>query len=73
MRERDSWIDILYGPEGGTSRRRKPQIFTFSENDLDNDDVISMVETIPAFRRTKEELNKIKNKAISSTDAIVAG
>ncbi len=73
IRERDSWIDILYGPEGGTSRRRKPQIFTFSENDLDNDDVISMVETIPAFRRTKEELNKIKNKAISSTDAIVAG
>ncbi|MBQ7179976.1 MAG: cell division protein FtsZ [Bacteroidaceae bacterium] len=73
MRERDSWIDILYGPEGGTSRRRKPQIFTFSENDLDNDDVISMVETIPAFRRTKEELNKIKNKTMSSADTVVAG
>ena len=72
MRERDSWIDILYGPEGGTSRRRKPQIFTFSENDLDND-VISMVETIPAFRRTKEELNKIKNKTMSSADTVVAG
>ena len=69
MRQREEWKDILYGPVEATARRRHRQIYTFSENDLDNDDIISMVETIPTFRRTKEELNKIKNKAMSSTDA----
>ena len=27
-----------------------------------DDDVISMVETLPTYRRTKDELNRIKNK-----------
>ena len=71
--QRDEWISILYGPKGEGVPRRRPQSYTFSENDLDNDDVISMVETIPTFRRTKEELNKIKNKAMSSADAAVVG
>lgn len=68
MRQREEWKDILYGSEDATARRRHRQIYIFTESDLDNDDVISMVETIPTFRRTKEELNKIKNKAMNSTD-----
>ncbi|MCR5432826.1 MAG: cell division protein FtsZ [Bacteroidaceae bacterium] len=69
MRLREEWKSIFYDSAEATARRRHPQYYTFSENDLDNDDVISMVETIPTFRRTKEELNKIKNKAMNATDA----
>ena len=69
MRLREEWKSIFYDSAEATARRRHPQYYTFSENDLDNDDVISMVETIPTFRRTKEELNKVKNKAMNATDA----
>ena len=72
MRLREEWKSIFYDSAEATARRRHPQYYTFSENDLDNDDVISMVETIPTFRRTKEELNKIKNKAMNATDAASA-
>lgn len=35
----------------------------FSQEDLDNDDIISMVETIPTYKRTKSELESIQSKA----------
>ncbi len=68
MRQREEWKAILYDSAEGTARRRRPQLYIFSENDLDNDDIISMVETIPTFRRTKEELNKIKSKATGNAE-----
>ncbi len=63
QRQRDEWIAILYGSPGAIARKRHPQVYVFTENELDNDDIISMVETIPTYRRTKDELNKIKSKA----------
>ncbi|MBP5618979.1 MAG: cell division protein FtsZ, partial [Bacteroidaceae bacterium] len=54
----------MFYSNGGTTtaRRRHHNIYIFSDADLDNDDVISMVETLPTYRRTKDELNRIKNK-----------
>ncbi len=46
-------------------RPKKPrrQIFIFAEKDLDNDDVISKVESTPTAIRKKEELKQIKEKS----------
>ena len=44
-------------------RKRRPNIYVFSQEDLDNDDIISMVETTPTYKRTKMELEAIQTKA----------
>ena len=44
-------------------RKRRPNIYIFNQEDLDNDDIISMVETTPTYKRTKVELQAIQNKA----------
>ena len=64
-RKRDERRDGFYG--GRTSKtsnkKRHPNYYIFTQDDLDNDDIISMVETIPAYKRTKSELEAIQNKA----------
>jgi len=65
---REERKEYYYGSGDTPTHRRRHQIFIFSENNLDNDDVISMVETMPTYRRTKEELNKIKNKSLGNTE-----
>lgn len=45
---------------GGNKKR--PKVYLFGPNDLDNDEVISMVEITPTYKRTKELLNDIKAK-----------
>ena len=44
-------------------RRRRHNTYVFTDEDLDNDDIISMVDARPAYNRTKEEVNKIKEKS----------
>ena len=39
--------------------RRRPSIFVFGANELDNDDIISRVESTPTYKRTKDELKMI--------------
>ena len=40
-----------------------PHIFIFRQEDLDNDDVISDVEQTPTYKRTRQVLDEIRNKA----------
>ena len=49
-----------YGGDN-TSRRfkRRPNIYIFRPEDLDNDDIISAVEQTPTFKRTREVLESI--------------
>ena len=47
--------------QGG--QRRRPRIFLFSPNDLNNEEVISLVEMTPTYKRSKETLNEIKSKS----------
>ena len=49
-------ISIFYENGAPTTHRRRPNIFIFEEKDLDNEDIISMVETLPTYKRSKEEL-----------------
>ena len=49
-----------YGGDN-TSRRfkRRPNIYIFRPEDLDDDDIISAVEQTPTYKRTREVLEKI--------------
>jgi len=62
-------IENYYGPDGKTPRRAKNRnLFIFEEKDLDNDNVIAAVEASPTYRRSKEELSKIKSNNVCHTE-----
>ncbi|MBO7067727.1 MAG: cell division protein FtsZ [Bacteroidaceae bacterium] len=50
-------MEIYYGRDKSSPRPRR-YVHIFRDDELDNDDIISMVETLPTYRRTKEDLNK---------------
>ena len=53
-----------YGGEGTTKRyKRRPNIYLFRPEDLDNDDVISAVESTPTYKRTRDILDSINSQA----------
>ncbi len=54
-----------YYGDPGTSKRykRRPHIYLFRPEDLDNDDVISAVESTPTYKRTREILDSIRRQA----------
>ena len=54
----------FYGKDSSAKIRRKPRrnIYLFSLEDLDNDNIISMVETVPTFQRSKDMLDSIQTK-----------
>ncbi len=47
----------------GNTKRKHYNTYIFTQEDLDNDDIISMVETTPAYKRTRIELENIQSKA----------
>lgn len=52
-----------YGGNGdNASTQRRPNIYIFEDNALDDNDTIAMVENTPTHKRTKEELKKIQEK-----------
>ena len=55
-------IEILYGSSKNIGRHRHNNIFIYTEDNFDNDDIISRVDAIPTCERTKEELKKLKNE-----------
>ena len=67
-REREEYNEdragIYYGPSNGSPvRRRRHNTYIFTDEDLDNDDIIAMVDARPTYNRTKDEINKIKEKS----------
>lgn len=60
--ERRAKREHYYGPDSKSANyKRRPNIYLFNDNDLDNDDVISSVESTPTYKRTRQELEKINN------------
>ncbi len=54
----------FYGSDGQSKRyKRRPHIYLFRPEDLDNDDVISAVEQTPTYKRTREILDSIYSQA----------
>ena len=53
-----------YGGDSQSKRyKRRPHIYLFRPEDLDNDDVISAVEQTPTYKRTREILDSIYSQA----------
>lgn len=61
--ERSNRRDKYYRDNGDKLTKARPHIYLFSQEDLDNEDVILDVESIPTFNRTKPMLNEIKKKS----------
>ena len=62
--KREERREQYYGQPGTTRRyKRRPNIYLFRPEDLDNDDVISAVESTPTYKRTREILESINSQA----------
>ncbi len=57
-----------YGDGGGSVKyKRRPYIYLFRPEDLDDDNIISSLETVPTYKRTKADLEKIQEQAKTVT------
>jgi len=70
--ERQDRRNRYYGKDSNhTQYKRRPHIFLFRPEDLDNEDVILSVENTPTYKRTRQMLEEIRNQAsgnVSSED-----
>ncbi len=75
-RERQEMRDAIrsqyYANSGRPAMRRRPYIFIFTPEELDDEDIISRVETTPTYRRTKDELSQIRNRQEESAAPLTA-
>lgn len=63
--ERRNRREHYYGNDANNNQyKRRPHIFLFRPEDLDNEDVIYAVESTPTFKRTRKTLEDIRNAAI---------
>ena len=58
--ERDALLQTYYGETRKTTTKPKRPVYIFSPEDLDNELLIDQVEVIPTAKRTREQLQKIK-------------
>lgn len=63
--QKDDRRIIYYGPSINKNNRKKRRhnTYIFSQEDLDNEDIISMVDTTPTYQRSKAVLEAIQSKA----------
>ena len=54
-------IEEYYGPaEGSGLAQRRPNLYIFEDDEVDDNDTIARVENTPTYQRTKEDLKRIK-------------
>ncbi len=60
----------FYGKDSSAKIRRKPRrnIYIFTQENLDNDNIISMVETVPTYQRSKDMLDSIQSKVMGGDE-----
>ncbi len=70
--QRDKRRTDYYGKDGmrNSKKKKRHNIYVFSMEDLDNDDIISAVEATPTFQRSKAVLESIQSKANTETHEI---
>ncbi len=67
-------IISYYGTsKGSKTLRRSAYNYIFKEEDLDNEDVISMVETSPTYKRSKETLRQLTDIGSKKSNVIEPG
>ena len=61
--EREERRGRFYGKDGkNTQYKRRPHIFLFRPEDLDNEDIILAVENTPTCKRTRQQLEDMRNQ-----------
>lgn len=66
--ERANRRERIYGPDKKNRSIRRPTYsYIFREDDLDNEDIISMVETSPTYKRSKETLKQFNERSNDTT------
>lgn len=63
----------IYGATSGQRVRKITNVFLFNEDELDNENIISTVEASPAYNRSGEQRNSIRQKGKPSDAASEAG
>ena len=53
----------------GTVTKRRPHIFLFSPDNLDNEEVILTVETTPTYKRTHQQINELRRRLVDEKEA----
>lgn len=67
--ERQDRRNRFYGKDSDNRQyKRRPHIFLFRSEDLDNEDVIMAVENTPTYKRTRQTLEEIRNQASGNTE-----
>ena len=73
--ERQERRNQYYGNEGNNKKyKRRPHIYLFHPEDLDNDNVIAKVEDTPTYKRTKEileSINSLSNIKVTAPELVV--
>ena len=65
--------DQYYGTDNNKHRvKRRPNVYLFHAEDLDNDDIISAVEQSPTYKRTCEMRDKISTMSASNKTVVEA-
>jgi cell division protein FtsZ len=59
---RDELINIYYQDGKKSAKHRHNNVFIYTAENMDNDDIISRVDATPTCRRSKDELNRLKNE-----------
>jgi len=57
----------FYGSDSSPRYKRRPAIYIFTKDDLDNDDIISSIEQSPTYARTRKTVEDLKNSVIANT------
>lgn len=57
--------DFYPGSYKNNRKKGNYKIYIFTQEDLDNDDIISMIETTPTYKRSKAVLESIQSRAVA--------
>ena len=55
-------LQQYYGDDGKSKAKRHHNIFIFNNESLDNDDIILKVESVPTYKRTKQDLKNLRDE-----------
>lgn len=62
--------DFYPGSYKNSRKKGNYKIYIFTQEDLDNDDIISMVETTPTYKRSKAILESIQSRAVAEESSM---
>lgn len=62
--------DFYPGSYKNSRKKGNYKIYIFTQEDMDNDDIISMVETTPTYKRSKAVLESIQSRAVAEESSM---